>query len=151
MKKITLTHNGFTLIEILVVIGMIAVLATIVIVAINPARQFAASRNTQRLSNINAILNAIGQNVADNHGLFNCDAQPTTTPADIKSGPGNMDLMPCLVPDYLSSVLVDPTKAKDNNGTSSYDSDYFVSQDSAGRITVSANDTEQEPVITVTR
>ena len=143
--------KAFTLIEILVVIGMIAVLATIVIIAINPARQFAASRNTQRLSNVNAILNAIGENIADNHGLFNCPAQPTTTPADIKSGAGNMDIMPCLVPNYLSSVLYDPKYGSDADGTSSYDTDYFVSQDGAGRVAVKAQGQELDQDISVTR
>jgi len=60
-KKQVREQEGFTLIEILVVIGMIALLAAIVIVAINPARQFAQGRNTQRTSNVNTILNAIGQ------------------------------------------------------------------------------------------
>ena len=40
--------KGFTLIEILVVIGIMAVLATIVIIAINPAKQFAQARNADR-------------------------------------------------------------------------------------------------------
>ena len=64
------TNKGFTLIEILVVIGIIAILATIVIIAINPARQFAQARNTDRTSSVNAILNAIGQRIADNKGIF---------------------------------------------------------------------------------
>ena len=63
-------NKGFTLIEILVVIGIIAILATIAIIAINPARQFAQARNSQRYSNVESILNAIGQRVADNKGLF---------------------------------------------------------------------------------
>ncbi len=142
--------KAFTLIEILVVIGMIAVLATIVIVAINPARQFAASRNTQRLSNVNAILNAVGENMSDNGGLFNCPVQPTTTPTDIKSGAGNMDIMRCLVPNYLSSVLYDP-KGGSGDSTITYDTLYSVSQDDAGRITVDAPGAELGQNISVSR
>src|SRR3989344_8910866 len=72
---------GFTLIEILVVIGIIAVLAAIVLIAINPARQFALARNSQRTSNVNAILNAYGQRLADNKGIFagpGCTDIPST-------------------------------------------------------------------------
>ncbi|MCU0653170.1 MAG: type II secretion system GspH family protein, partial [Candidatus Pacebacteria bacterium] len=71
-KEKTKKLNGFTLIEILVVIGLIALLAAIVIIAVNPARQFAQGRNTQRTGNVNTILNAIGQNIADNKGTFVC-------------------------------------------------------------------------------
>lgn len=136
-------QKGFTLIEILVVIGMIALLATIVIIAINPARQFAQGRNTQRTSNTNSILNAIGQNIADNKGTFTCPLNSfgqssgiTTTGVDIKSGT-NVDLMPCLVPYYISSVLVDPS-AGTGNSTTTYDSGYTVAKDSTGRYIVCA-------------
>ncbi|HVU79832.1 MAG TPA: prepilin-type N-terminal cleavage/methylation domain-containing protein, partial [Candidatus Paceibacterota bacterium] len=70
MKNNFKKAGGFTLIEVLIVIGIIAILAAIVIVAINPAKQFAQARNTQRESNIGAILNAIGQRAADNKGIF---------------------------------------------------------------------------------
>ncbi len=68
------TEEGFTLIEILVVMGLIAILAGVVLVAINPARHFAQARNTTRTSDVAAILNAVGQKMAENQGVFTCDA-----------------------------------------------------------------------------
>ena len=54
-------YQGFTLIEILVVVGLIAILAAITIVAINPSKNFESTRNTQRSSDVSAILNAVTQ------------------------------------------------------------------------------------------
>jgi prepilin-type N-terminal cleavage/methylation domain-containing protein len=58
-KLLKAKRQGFTLIEILVVIGLIAVLAAVVLIAVNPARQFAQARNSQRASNVSTILNAM--------------------------------------------------------------------------------------------
>ena len=136
-------RGGFTLIEILVVIGIIAILAAIVIIAINPSRQFAQARESQRVSNVNAILNAIGENIADNKGLFSCPTYPTiTATAAAISGTG-ANIRPCLVPTYMPDLPVDPTDGRNtcaasDTGCTSYDTRYTLAQDSVGRITVCA-------------
>ncbi len=150
--KLPKKNSGFTLIEILVVIGIIAVLATIVIIAINPARQFAQARNSQRTSNVNAILNAVGQYAADNKGLFTCftSAGLNSTNKTIKSSPtGNeIDARSCIVPTYMPEIPVDPSVGTPwDSGTSSYNTRYEISQDTNGRITVCAPEAANETAI----
>jgi len=154
-------ETGFTLIEILVVIGLIALLAAIVIIAINPARQFAQGRNTQRVSNVNAILNAIGQRMADNKGIFAdgtadnsqftigsityvCSVLPATSTPITMVSPGTSTTgdLGCLVPTYISSELKDP------QGTANYT---VVENATTRRVTVSAPGAELGQTISITR
>ena len=145
MKNMKNKKAGFTLIEILVVIGIIAILATIVLIAINPARQFAQANDTQRTSNVNAILNAIGQYIADNKGMLPKGAE--VTPVEITDTPkvisksSGIDLCKALVPNYLPSLPVDPreTDGAVVNCDSAYNTQYsVVKATSTSRITVSA-------------
>lgn len=129
--------KGFTLIEVLLVIAFIAILAVVIVLAINPGRQFAKMRNTQRSSDLNTILNAIVQNMTDNKGTFVCNGSSysiTTTYATIAAGIDGADLAPCLVPVYVPKMPVDP-QIGNWTSTSSYDTGYLIYQDSgAGRI-----------------
>ncbi len=153
------TKNGFTLIEVLVVIGIIAVLAAVVLVAVNPARQFKLARDSQRVSNVNALLNAIHQNMAEHRGIFTCNGLATGIPATATIVMGSSsevsnylgDIAQCIVPDYISSLPYDPSKPDAfYTSTSSYNTDYVISADSNGRITASSTG-ELTPSISVTR
>ena len=150
--------RGFTLIEILVVIGMIAILAAVVLIAINPLRQFAQARNSQRTANVNAILNAIGNRIAENKGLFvdgsACTISlPTTASVMGKTSP-SYDIRPCLVPTYISELPYDPATGSNTcmsnscSGTGEdYNTKYTVMQDStSGRITVCAPDAAEASI-----
>jgi prepilin-type N-terminal cleavage/methylation domain-containing protein len=147
-----MSKRGFTLIEILIVIGIIALLAAGIIIALNPGRQFAKARDTQRVSHLNDILKAILQNVVDNKGKFNCAAGdlPTTTPKNMSSNAGDYDIAPCLVPTYMPRMPVDP---KDGSWTdvTNYDTKYQILQDATtGRIILRATG-ELTPTIEVSQ
>ncbi len=140
------SQSGFTLIEILVVIGMIALLAAIVLIAINPARQFAQGRNSQRWNDTNAILNAVGQYIADNKGAL--PSGITTTDTNIKNG--GVDLCTVLTPTYISALPTDPSNGSYTSCTT-YDTGYTIAKDSNNRLTVKAPGAELGTTISVTR
>lgn len=133
--------GGFTLLEVLMVIGILAILATIVLVAINPARQFKIARDSQRTANVTAILNAVGQNMADHSGAFVCEGQITQFPEEeaVMTSDGGFDIARCVVPDYISALPFDPIKDDAHyTDDTDYNTGYTLLADADGRVTVSA-------------
>jgi prepilin-type N-terminal cleavage/methylation domain-containing protein len=146
----TPTHSrGFTLIEILIAIGIITILAAVVLVAVNPARQFAKAHDAQRSANLNALLNAITQYMIDQKGTL-----PASISSSVQSiGSGGADLCTLLVPDYLSALPQDP---KNNGGVQitecgNYTTGYTVQKDEKNRVIVTAPQTEIGDPISLTR
>ena len=141
---------GFTLIELLVVIGILAILLSIVLIAINPARQFGQANNTQRRSNVTAILNSIGAYAADNKGLLPAGI-PLNTDIPGTADAGITGICNLILSTYISSVPVDP---QTNNGTALTacpgTTNYLVSHDANNRVTVTAPGAENLETITIT-
>ncbi len=156
MKK-----GGFTLIEILLVIAAIAILAGIVILAINPNRQLGQARNVQRRTDVTTLLDAVYQYSIDNNGNMPTGLDASTTSSQVfgasnTSGCSNtctattteaacLDLSSNLVPRYIIGIALDPTSGSASN------TDYFINKDTNGRLVVGSCDPEVSATINVTR
>lgn len=152
------THTkrmGFTLIEILLVVAAIGILAGIVIIAINPGKQLGDTRNAQRRTDVNSILNAVYQYAIDNSGTLptmpvgSCtllaanEACKVAATGTCSTGV-NLSVL-TTNQKYLTSIPIDPT-------TSSADgTGYYVTKSANGRVTVCAPSAEQGVTISVTR
>lgn len=149
MKNVIRSQKGFTLIEILLVVAAIAILAGIVIVAINPAKQLGDTRNAERKSAVNTILNAVTQYAVDNNGVLPAGVGTTTAEVCATAAPscvGFVDLTVLTTSGrYLVSIPNEPQKVNANGAG------YQIARDANGRITVSAQYPEQGATISVTR
>jgi len=157
MKNLS-QKQGFTLLEILLVVAAIGILAGIVIVALNPTKQLGDTRNAQRASDITTILNAAYQYSLDHNGSMPAGIDATTGSAQVLGTAGTgcdstcgaettvaacVDLSGNLVPTYVVGIPVDPSSGSAAN------TDYYINKDSDGRLTVGACDAEQSATLVV--
>ncbi len=159
--------KGFTLVELIIVIAIVAILAGAIFVAIDPARRLHETRNARRSSDVVTILDAIRKYQVDNNGdhysaiqsltegdfyvigtqVGSCDVECANQTAD----PSCVDLT-SIGANYLATVPQDP-----KTGTAAM-TGYMISLES-GSVSVYACDPEGEgaggsgapPEIKVTR
>lgn len=143
-------RKGFTLVEVLLVIVIIAILTAIVLVAINPARQIAQANNAKRRADVNTVLNAISQYIVDNNGSV--PTSLTAVDTIIGDDVAEIDVCADLVPTYLAALPFDPSASGAGyTDCNTYNLAYTTSVNANNRVTVSAPDAELSETISVTR
>lgn len=149
---------AFTLIEILLVVGILAVLASVVFVALDPAKRFREARDARRTQDIQSILTAIHTYIIDNRGSLPAGLDTTerqlgtatsgcaiaTGECNI-SGTGNCLNLATPLAKYLKNMPIDP-----NNGTTAL-TKYSIVIDANNIITVRACGTEGASPISVSQ
>ena len=159
-KKIQSLKQGFTLLEMLLVVAIIAILAGIVIVAINPSKQLGAANDARRWADVNTIVSAVYQYAIDNSGTLPgpstiaattnnlCNGTGTTT-AEICTGAtcGTLTDLSSTTANgtYISSIPIDPT------GPTTPHTGYYIVKNSNNRVTVCAPSAAGSSAISVTK
>ena len=152
--------KGFTLVELLVVIGIIVILFAVVLVAIDPAKRLKQARDAVRRQDVRDVLEAIQESIVDNNGTVPSGIDSTTTSYQVlgtaTSGCNTtctaqttvascVDLTSVLVDTYLASIPIDPSSGSSTN------TDYAVNKTSGGRIAIVSCDPEVATTISVQR
>ena len=144
--------KGFTLVELIIVIAIIAILAGAIFVAIDPARRLHETRNARRSSDIATILDAVKKYQADNGGahyseLADADEDvyyAVGTNGDLCSGCSVVGgITECvdledMGTNYLAVVPFDPLDGDEDN------TQYYILKDESGAITVGSCSAEGE-------
>ena len=149
--------SGFTLLEILLAVAAIGILAGIVIIAINPAKQLGETRDAERSVDVSTILNAVHQYAVDNGGDYPSDISTTAQQIGTASTGCNtsctaktvsvacVDIASDLSPEYIAGLPLDPSI-----GTAAQ-TGYYIAETDEGRLVVGACGPEEATSIEVTR
>jgi prepilin-type N-terminal cleavage/methylation domain-containing protein len=147
-----MNKKGFTLIELIIVIAIIALLAAATFVAVDPAKRIGEARDAQRWSDVTAVADAYMKYLVDNNGVAASTtiingtdyfiqhtagaavtSAPASCPASTTVTTGSpVDLHALVTNGYIGDIPDDPA-GTDNDGT-----DYYFYADAQGKIIVGA-------------
>ena len=139
--------KGFTLIELIIVIAIIALLAAATFVAVDPAKRIGKAQDAQRWQDITAIADAYYKYVVDNTGSYvtttadgtsyyiihtadGGDTDPASCPGTSTSLTLPVDLHGLVSAGYIGDIPDDP------GGTDNTSTDYFFYKDATGKVIV---------------
>ena len=152
-KKLT----GFTLLELLIVMGIIGILASVLVVGVNPGRQFAKARDTERETDLVGILSTVFQYASEHSGeLPDTDGDPATsnfptsytcigTDAACFDLAGAGDTGETIVPVYMVELPKDPRLATGQPGDDA-DTGYLIMVDGNGHLYAQATGEIKTPI-----
>lgn len=145
--------KGFTLVEMLLVVVIIAILTAIVLVAISPARQIAQANNTKRRADVTTLLNAISEFIVDNGVLpTSQESILNNVEKNMSIGAGNVDICDEIVPKYIAELPFDPTNTNAYfTSCNDYNLEYNIKLDQFDRVTIIAPDAQLGEDIEVSR
>lgn len=145
----------YSILEVLVVLSAIAVVVVLAFLAINPGKQGAEARNTQRRADLSYILHQVSANSRSREGISNII--PTSDQC-VSFGNEICKMGPYDCRDYVDLSFLNNPESKDlikipsdplyisANGTG-----YYISQDGKGGITVCSPYAERNEDITFTK
>lgn len=143
-------RRGVTLIELLLGIGLVAIITGTAFISMNAGAQTAKARNSERRSHLNAILVAIRSKTSDSRTGFSCGAGPIPSSVTPITSSGGYDLASCIVPRYLSALPMDPAAPTGVYyvSTTDYAIGYSIQKDpDTGRVILSAPNAELGEII----
>lgn len=162
--------KGFTLVELLVVIGIIVLLFAVTLIAIDPAKRLRQARDAVRNQDVRDLLEAVQEFIVDNDGdtptgldaideddggewrqvigdggVGGCSGDVGTVCTNASTEDDCLTMEADLEPTYFSEIPQDPDGGAEDSTM------YYIDLNDNGRFQIGACNPEQAAAISVTR
>lgn len=158
--------NGFTLLELLIVIAIIIIIFNLIFIALDPITRFKDSRDSVRWQDASTIYHAIKIHQIDNDGFYltavsstsaglvymigtghsGCSSRNGDCDTNVESDAACIDLSGLVTDGYLGDIPISP---RGNETWSSVYTGYTLQRDSSGIIYIRACESENSGEIEI--